>query len=543
MKRINPIIISIVFTTFFSAMPSLYARQNIRVGVYDFEPIVFMDEQHRANGLYIDVLNHIAEKEHWNIEYVPGTWQECLDRLERGEIDIQAAITYTEERTAKFDFTKTYLYLDWGVVYKKRGSPIRTIFDLQGKTVSILKSSLTAADFKKLLTQFGISCQLIEKNEYSEVFESLSIGESEAGVSRNLYGTSIEGKYSTERTVIIFSPAKISFAAKKGMHGDILNTIDKYSDMLKADEHSLYYKFYDKWLGTDKRFPVWFWGAGISVIGIAILCFLFIVILKRQIRQKISELAAADELLKHSEEHFRLSFENAYIGVCLVRTDEHFLMVNSRMCEIFGYTKQELESMTINDITHPDYQSVTPTFIKKAASGEITHAEFEKQYIHKRGHIIWGKVSSSIIRDNQGKPLYFISHVQDITERRLLEEVQSFLLHYDYLADGETFFQSLARYLAEKLEADYVCIDRLEDKNLSARTVAVWHDGKFEDNVTYTLKDTPCGDVVGKTICSYPDRVRHLFPKDEVLQQMNAESYVGTTLWGSEGQPDRKSVV
>jgi len=84
---------------------------------------------------------------------------------------------------------------------------------------------------------------------------------------------------------------------------------------------------------------------------------------------------------------------------------------------------------------------------------------------------------------------------------------------------------------------DYVCIDRLQEEGLAAQTVAIYFDGKIEDNLFYTLKDTPCGDVVGKTICCFPKGVRHLYPKDVVLQEMMAESYVGTTLWSSKGQP------
>ena len=84
---------------------------------------------------------------------------------------------------------------------------------------------------------------------------------------------------------------------------------------------------------------------------------------------------------------------------------------------------------------------------------------------------------------------------------------------------------------------DYVCIDRLQEDVLAAQTLAVYYDGQFENNVSYTLKDTPCGDVVGKTICCFPQGVRHRFPKDVVLQEMVAESYVGTTLWSSQGQP------
>ena len=118
-----------------------------------------------------------------------------------------------------------------------------------------------------------------------------------------------------------------------------------------------------------------------------------------------------------------------------------------------------------------------------------------------------------------------------------MEDAQLFLLQCGSTGSGEDFFKSLARYLAQSLGMDYVCIDRLEGEGLSARTVAVYFDGKFEDNVTYTLKDTPCGEVVGKTICCFDREVQQLFPEDVVLQEMRAESYVGTTLWSFDGKP------
>ena len=123
----------------------------------------------------------------------------------------------------------------------------------------------------------------------------------------------------------------------------------------------------------------------------------------------------------------------------------------------------------------------------------------------------------------------------EIAERKQIEDAQLFLLQSNWAA--EDFFEALARYLAETLDMDFVCIDRLEGDGLSARTVAVYFDGKFEDNVSYALKDTPCGDVVGKTICSFPRDVRHSFPQDVVLQEMVAEGYMGCTLWSSKGQP------
>ena len=136
----------------------------------------------------------------------------------------------------------------------------------------------------------------------------------------------------------------------------------------------------------------------------------------------ISKRKQAEEALRESEERFRRAFENANVGMCLVDTEGRLTKVNSRMSEIFGYSKKELEAMTVNDITHPEYVDISPKFIRRASTGEITHAEFEKQYFHKKGHLVWGQIASSVVRDVKGKPLYFISHVKDITELKKAEE-------------------------------------------------------------------------------------------------------------------------
>ena len=117
----------------------------------------------------------------------------------------------------------------------------------------------------------------------------------------------------------------------------------------------------------------------------------------------------------------RLAFENANIGMCLVDLEGRLLEVNRRMCDIFGYSKEEFEGMSVNDITHPHSLDVSPKYIKRASTGEVTDGEFQKKYIHKNGHIVWGQVSSSLIRDNDGRPHYFISYVKDITEIKQTE--------------------------------------------------------------------------------------------------------------------------
>jgi len=136
-----------------------------------------------------------------------------------------------------------------------------------------------------------------------------------------------------------------------------------------------------------------------------------------------------------SDELFRLAFENANIGMCLVDLNGGLFKVNKQMSNIFGYSQQELESMNVNDIANHEYKNVSPTFITKAKNGEVEHTVFEKEYIHKNGHVVHGQVSSSLVRNVAGEPLYFISHVVDVTEQKHLEEQMRQLAFYDTLTN------------------------------------------------------------------------------------------------------------
>ena len=146
--------------------------------------------------------------------------------------------------------------------------------------------------------------------------------------------------------------------------------------------------------------------------------------LNKQLKQEISERQETEASLRESQEQFRHAFENANTGVVFVDKGGHLIEVNNRLCEILGYSKKELESLTVKDITYPDDIGLSTEFFSRSINGEIKNTVYEKRYTHKEGHLVWGQISSSIVRDQSGNPLYFISHMQDITKQKLAEEAQ-----------------------------------------------------------------------------------------------------------------------
>ncbi len=251
----------------------------------------------------------------------------------------------------------------------------------------------------------------------------------------------------------------------------------------------------------------------------------------------INELKEADQrkksrLVNEHLEKFRVLAERARDAMFFVDRSGRILDVNDAVVRLYGYSREEVTAMTVFDIRR---SADSPTVFDQMNRADSEGTLFETIHYRKDGTALNVEVSSQGA-DYNGKRV-LLSIIRDITERKKLEETLLFLSQHGYAPGREDFFHALARFIGEKLAMDYVCIDHLTGDQLSAQTLAVYFDGKFEDNVTYTLKDTPCGELAGKRICAFPADVRHLFPEDAVLQEMKAEGYIGTTLFGANGNP------
>ncbi|MFP5221555.1 MAG: histidine kinase dimerization/phosphoacceptor domain -containing protein [Acidobacteriota bacterium] len=203
---------------------------------------------------------------------------------------------------------------------------------------------------------------------------------------------------------------------------------------------------------------------------------------------------------------------------------------------VTGHTPQEMYALGCwLPLVHPSDRLRMSMHLRDLKAGDSGEMEFRLN--HKDGTVRWVREIYCCDQGDGPQELRLHGSVRDVTERRALDEVLTVLATGESGCSGQAFFQFLARYLAEILCMEFVCIDRLEGDGLTARTLAIYCDGHFEDNISYALKDTPCADVVGKAICCFPSEVKSLFPKDAVLQEMAAQSYLGVTLWDGAGRP------
>jgi diguanylate cyclase (GGDEF)-like protein/PAS domain S-box-containing protein len=149
----------------------------------------------------------------------------------------------------------------------------------------------------------------------------------------------------------------------------------------------------------------------------------------------ITERKRTEEALREAEERFRRSFDDAAIGMALVGTDGRFLRTNRSLCDMLGYREVELLGKTFQDITHPDDLDADLDQRRRTLLGEVRTYQMEKRYFHKEGQVVWVLLSVSLVHDEEGEPLYFVSQVQDISERKVLEERLQHMAFHDSLTD------------------------------------------------------------------------------------------------------------
>jgi PAS domain S-box-containing protein len=154
----------------------------------------------------------------------------------------------------------------------------------------------------------------------------------------------------------------------------------------------------------------------------------------------ISNRKQAEYALQKSEEQFRTVFEKGQIGMVMVDDKFRFLKINPMFCSMLGYSPEELLTKTFTDITHPDHSAEDISQVQQLSAGKISEYTTDKRYIKKNGDVFWASVVASAVRDREGRFLYYIALITDISERKEIELIQD-----QYNAVATRFAEDLKR--------------------------------------------------------------------------------------------------
>ena len=235
---------------------------TVRVGAYENPPKVYTNREGIVVGIFPDILDTIAHEQGWRIEYVFGTWEQCLERLENNEIDIMVDIAFSKARGEKFLFSDEAVFLNWAAVYTKSGTSAESLLDLKNKTVAVVKADIHTVGengIRQLDKNFDLGLTYLYVDSYRNVFEALDNGTADAGIVNRLYGSLTEKNYDVTRSPVVFNPVQLKFAFSRDnpQAADLCRRIDDTLDALKRDPGSVFHEVVNAYLSGvefDRRF-------------------------------------------------------------------------------------------------------------------------------------------------------------------------------------------------------------------------------------------------------------------------------------------------
>ncbi len=238
---------------------------------------------------------------------------------------------------------------------------------------------------------------------------------------------------------------------------------------------------------------------------------------------------AAEVALQASEAQYRNTFDHAAVGIAHASPEGRFLRCNQHLCDMLGYSAEELAHKTISEVTHPDDLANDLLLRQRLLTGEIPSYRLQKRYVRRNGESVWVQVAAGVVRDPAGAVDYRIAVIEDIHLRKLtrlaLEALNSDLA-------GEAFLRQTTQTLATLLGVEFAFVSEaapMSTRRFNTRAVCV--DGQFVPDFSYDLEGTPCEKVVGSNALHiYAQQVQQQFPGDELLATMGIESYAAVPL-------------
>ena len=404
--------------------------RDVRIGVYENPPKIFMQQGKQPAGILIDLMQRIADQEGWQLKFIPCQWQQCLAAVAGGELDLLPDVAYSSERAEVLDFHATPALFSWSLIYRHRDVTINSLFDLSGKRVALLRGSVQQTYFNELLRHSSVQVTFVPADTLAEAFRMASSGQADAAIANKYFGDFAAHGNGLRDTPIVFQPVRLFYASGKGRNGDLLDAIDRRLAEWQADPHSFYFDTLRHWQhGGATRIPPAVWWAMGGVMLLLLCAFGAAAYLRR-------EVAARTLALRRSEQSLRIAATvfQSQEAMFVTGPDRKVIEVNQAYTEMTGHVPDTLPERTIPPFTLEDSD-----LDQRASMWETVERKGRWQseiWTRKQGgehFAAWLTVTA--VKAPDGSTSHYVGTQTDITERKLLQDQAMRLAFYDPLTD------------------------------------------------------------------------------------------------------------
>lgn len=484
-------------------------NRDVKIGLYQNPPKIYRDEQGKPDGLFIQLIEAIAEEESWQLSYVDCEWRDCLPMLSNQEIDLMPNVAITNNRTKDYDFHSIPVTHSWSGIWAKKDLSILQLPDLHGASIAVLKDSIQEAALQRLMKGYGIGFKPVTADNYNEGFQTVVDGKADAVISNIHFVKMNASKYGLYETPIMLNPMSLFYATSKGKNQELLAAIDRYINAWRMDPDSPYYDALKSAMVPVKKTAIpliWRWAL---IIGITMIVIMFAVsaLLRWQVRKRTKVLVETNVRFNHL-------LKASPVVLYQLRQDGvgyRPVWVSRNVKRLFGYKPEQLYSHDwwISVLHEEDRQKTLDQFKEifdtghmvyeyrvKDAEGNVRYIRDERQLVLRSGH-------------SENEIVGTWSDMTDVYER---EHKLKFLSQYDFLTHLPN-----RQKLQERIEES---IERCNELNDSFAILSIDIDRfkKINETLSYQV-----GDAV---ILRVTDRLKHILNVDDVLARMGGDDFV-----------------
>lgn len=396
----------------------------IRVGVYENPPKIMLTEDGQLSGIFGDLLSTIAQREGWQLTAVPCSFNQCLDLLRSGELDLMPDVALSQARALDFEFHPTPVLRSWSQLYSNSPNQITSLIDLDGLRVAVLQGSVQQAYLANLTESFGLSVQFVDVSSFAQGFRLLDQNLVDAVAANHLYGDAEVRHQGLYATPVMFQPAPLHFAGNQQTSLALIATIEHYLTEWQGNNDSPYAEVMEKWqVFAQEPTPRFFYYLTYSLLAILLLAFGFTYLLRGQVKQRTYQLQQSEQQLN--------TILNTVEGYIYIKDrDGRYTYANQRVASLLATTPTAI----IGKLDDEFFDAKTCAHIRENDRRVLDHGERvvdEETNRIRTGELRTFPSVKIPLRDTDGNIFGLCGISTDITEHIEVQEQLNRLAYFD----------------------------------------------------------------------------------------------------------------
>ena len=341
------------------------SRRTVRVAAFQAPPFLFWNHPQTYQGVYADLLEHIAEELNWEVEYVPGSWADGVQATRRGTVDLLPCTALMPGWRRFLVYSRENVATTWGQACVPRNARVENILDIEGKTIAVVRNEPNGIRFHERCRQWKIGCRFIQRASYEAVLASVAQGNADVGIVHHHLARQYAHKYDLKPSSLIFSPYNMLFATPRGENRTLLTAVDRQIWEMKRNPQSIYYESLQRWMGSpgNVSLPDWVGWLAVATAAAALLLLIWNKALKREVSRRSNALV-------RSERRYRTLYSCMQEGLAIyqlirdrsdVPRDYRILDVNPAFERIVGVSRKNAVGKTGREL----YGMKVPPLLKR----------------------------------------------------------------------------------------------------------------------------------------------------------------------------------